>query len=308
MPITLIEAPARSLAHREIAQLFSGMPNFADHALIIREDFNQSTLTDILSPTLWGAPTWIGIYGLDSATGPEAHAFTEGLIKALPNFPGDLVIWLRSAKNLPGLVNAVKKASGRVIQIKVPQYASERRQFLVSEFARVGKRLDRQAFDLLMANFPVNIDIVVNLVEQIGVDCPEDTITSEVMSQYLSGLQNLELFELCDAITAGNPALWTRELVKRRGQLNPMQLLGLLRTKLAHLVTAEAVVSREISLADSHLNAWYFNHKLAPEVRTFWSKARLREALENLLNAYRAILTGSANDMYVLERLAVTLV
>jgi DNA polymerase III delta subunit len=308
MSITLIECSARYLAEREIEKILPLRERQRDDVLIISDNFDLQTLTQIQSPTLWGAPRAILLLDLGSNNSRQTSAFVEGLTQSLGSIQSELVIWIRNGKNLRSLISAVKKNLGQYVQIKTPKYDNERKAFIQSEFARINKKLDPNALDLILTNFPENLDLLINMVNQLNSDLEMQTVTGSAIAPFLEQIQNNQLFNLSDAITSRNFAVLTRELAQRRGQLNSIQLLGLIRAKLNNLIKAFAVVNSEVSLETSGLNAWYYRNKLLPEIQMVWTESKLKTALDNLLGAYRAILTESADDGYVVERLALALI
>ena len=301
--LLLIHGSEEVLADRALATSLAARDGF-ERTILEASDMEPGRFSDAIAPSLFAEKRVIVIkdlQDLDSEIGEEVEAAIELLDENL-----HLIAIHRGGVKGKGLLDRLKKSKAEVISCDAIKKASEKEEFVRSEFARLGRKISADAVSALIDATGSDMREVAAACSQIAFDtnAGKAMIDASDIAQYYQGRVEATGFDVADATVAGNP---TAALVALRNALDtgtdPVMIVSALASSVRTLAKVGSAPrnANAYQLASSlGLAPWQIEK--ARRQLSRWSPQLISFSIKELAQADIAIKGGEADPIYALER------
>jgi DNA polymerase-3 subunit delta len=149
----------------------------------------------------------------------------------------DLVIVWHKGRIPKPLLDAVKAAGGRSVDVTPPTKAADRRSWWEEQVAASGLRLDARAMGLLTEWLGEDVGRFDALANTLRSAFGTTTITADMLEPFLGERGDVKPWDLTDAIDAGQTtkALVVARRMMTAGERHPLQLMAQLHNHFARV-------------------------------------------------------------------------
>ncbi|GAA1692535.1 DNA polymerase III subunit delta [Microbacterium sediminicola] len=305
-PIILVSGAEEVCAERAIAGIRDQL-RAADASLevtdIRADDYVAGTLLTVSSPSLFGEPRLVRVFGVEKASDAflsEALAYLEGPQE------GATVLLRHTGATVRGkkLLEAIRGGAGGGVEVACPAIKrdADKYDFAAGEFSTVGRRIDSGALRALVAAFADDVTELAAACQQLISDVP-GSITEDVVRRYYGGRVETTGFAVADAAIAGR---YGESLITLRQALasgvDPVPMVAAIASKLRTM--ARVAGSREPSQAlAARLGVKDWQVDRARRDLSGWNEAALAGAIQAAARADAEVKGASRDAVFALERL-----
>lgn len=306
-PVVLLSGPEEYLAARAaelIRRQLRDADSGTDVARIDAASYEQGSLAMHGSPSLFGGPTLIEAVGL-------AHmndAFLQDALQYIQDPAPDVVLVLQHSGGNRGkrLLDAVKAGRAPVVDCQPLKKDTDKVDFVVAEFRRVGRRIDASAVRALVSAVGSQLAELAAACHQLALDA-EGEITAEVVEQYYGGRVEATAFKVADAALAGRAAAALSALRHALATgVDPVPLVAALAMKMRAVARVHQVRGSSAQLAkDLGMAPWQIDQARRDAQR--WSPEAVVRCMKVLAEADAQVKGASRDPVYAVERAVTTL-
>ena len=235
-PIVLVSGPEDVCAERAIAGLRDYV-RAEDPAVEVTDlradDYVAGTLLTVTSPSLFGEPRLVRVFGVEKASDSfltEAVAYLESPQE------GATVVLRHTGASVRGkkLLDAIRSGKADAVEIACPAVKrdSDRYDFAAAEFSSANKRIAPAALRALVSAFSDDLTELAAACQQLIADVDGD-VTDEIVRRYYGGRVETTAFAVADTAIAGRygEALITLRHALASGA-DPVPLVAAIASKL----------------------------------------------------------------------------
>lgn len=305
-PLVLVSGPEEVCAEKAIAGLRDYL-RAEDPSVEVTDlradDYVAGTLLTVTSPSLFGEPRLVRVFGVEKASDAflsEALAYLEAPQE------GATVLLRHTGASVRGkkLLDAVRAGTGDGVEIACPaiKRESDRFDFAAAEFQLAQKRIAPGALRALVSAFADDLTELAAACSQLIADVP-DEVTEDTVRRYYGGRVETTGFAVADTAIAGRygEALITLRHALASG-VDPVPIVAAFATKLRTM--ARVAGSRESSAALAArlgLKDWQVDR--ARRDLTGWNEESLGRAIQAAARADADVKGASRDAVFALERL-----
>ena len=305
-PIVLVSGPEDVCAERAIAGLRDYV-RAEDPAVEVTDlradDYVAGTLLTVTSPSLFGEPRLVRVFGVEKASDSfltEAVAYLESPQE------GATVVLRHTGASVRGkkLLDAIRSGKADAVEIACPAVKrdSDRYDFAAAEFSSANKRIAPAALRALVSAFSDDLTELAAACQQLIADVDGD-VTDEIVRRYCGGRVETTAFAVADTAIAGRygEALITLRHALASGA-DPVPLVAAIASKLrtmarvAGLRESSAAIAARIGVKD-----WQVDR--ARRDLTGWNEESLGRAIQAAARADAEVKGASRDPIFALERL-----
>ena len=305
-PIVLVSGPEDVCAERAIAGLRDYV-RAEDPAVEVTDlradDYVAGTLLTVTSPSLFGEPRLVRVFGVEKASDsllPEAVAYLESPQE------GATVVLRHTGASVRGkkLLDAIRSGKADAVEIACPAVKrdSDRYDFAAAEFSSANRRIAPAALRALVSAFSDDLTELAAACQQLIADVDGD-VTDEIVRRYYGGRVETTAFAVADTAIAGRygEALITLRHAWASGA-DPVPLVAAIASKLrtmarvAGLRESSAAIAARIGVKD-----WQVDR--ARRDLTGWNEESLGRAIQAAARADAEVKGASRDPIFALERL-----
>ena len=305
-PIVLVSGPEDVCAERAIAGLRDYV-RAEDPAVEVTDlradDYVAGTLLTVTSPSLFGEPRLVRVFGVEKASDSfltEAVAYLESPQE------GATVVLRHTGASVRGkkLLDAIRSGKADAVEIACPAVKrdSDRYDFAAAEFSSANKRIAPAALRALVSAFSDDLTELAAACQQLIADVDGD-VTDEIVRRYYGGRVETTAFAVADTAIAGRygEALITLRHALASGA-DPVPLAAAIASKLrtmarvAGLRESSAAIAARIGVKD-----WQVDR--ARRDLTGWNEESLGRAIQAAARADAEVKGASRDPIFALERL-----
>ncbi len=305
-PIVLVSGPEDVCAERAIAGLRDYV-RAEDPAVEVTDlradDYVAGTLLTVTSPSLFGEPRLVRVFGVEKASDSfltEAVAYLESPQE------GATVVLRHTGASVRGkkLLDAIRSGKADAVEIACPAVKrdSDRYDFAAAEFSSANKRIAPAALRALVSAFSDDLTELAAACQQLIADVDGD-VTDEIVRRYYGGRVETTAFAVADTAIAGRygEALITLRHALASGA-DPVPLVAAIASKLrtmarvAGLRESSAAIAARIGVKD-----WQVDR--ARRDLTGWNEESLGRAIQAVARADAEVKGASRDPIFALERL-----
>ena len=305
-PIVLVSGPEDVCAERAIAGLRDYV-RAEDPAVEVTDlradDYVAGTLLTVTSPSLFGEPRLVRVFGVEKASDSfltEAVAYLESPQE------GATVVLRHTGASVRGkkLLDAIRSGKADAVEIACPAVKrdSDRYDFAAAEFSSANKRIAPAALRTLVSAFSDDLTELAAACQQLIADVDGD-VTDEIVRRYYGGRVETTAFAVADTAIAGRygEALITLRHALASGA-DPVPLVAAIASKLrtmarvAGLRESSAAIAARIGVKD-----WQVDR--ARRDLTGWNEESLGRAIQAAARADAEVKGASRDPIFALERL-----
>lgn len=305
-PIVLVSGPEDVCAERAIAGLRDYV-RAEDPAVEVTDlradDYVAGTLLTVTSPSLFGEPRLVRVFGVEKASD---SFLTEALAYLESPQEGATVVLRHTGASVRGkkLLDAIRSGSADAVEIACPAVKrdSDRYDFAAAEFSTASKRIAPAALRALVSAFSDDLTELAAACQQLIADVDGD-VTDEIVRRYYGGRVETTAFAVADTAIAGRygEALITLRHALASGA-DPVPLVAAIASKLRTM--ARVAGSRESSAAIAArigVKDWQVDR--ARRDLTGWNEQSLGRAIQAAARADAEVKGASRDPIFALERL-----
>ncbi len=305
-PHVLVSGPEDVCAERAIAGLRDYV-RAEDPAVEVTDlradDYVAGTLLTVTSPSLFGEPRLVRVFGVEKASDSfltEAVAYLESPQE------GATVVLRHTGASVRGkkLLDAIRSGKADAVEIACPAVKrdSDRYDFAAAEFSSANKRIAPAALRALVSAFSDDLTELAAACQQLIADVDGD-VTDEIVRRYYGGRVETTAFAVADTAIAGRygEALITLRHALASGA-DPVPLVAAIASKLrtmarvAGLRESSAAIAARIGVKD-----WQVDR--ARRDLTGWNEESLGRAIQAAARADAEVKGASRDPIFALERL-----
>ena len=302
MGITLIQGGEELLADRAIAEAIAASVG-ATVTQLNAELLELGQITDALAPSLFGDARIIiikDIQDLAADLGEEIATYLDD-----PDSGVHLVLWHKGGVKGKALLDKIKKTKPTVIIVEAIKKESDKVEFVRSEFARLGRKIESDAVQSIVDALGSDMRELSGVCSQLASDVAAgSSITAQDVSIFQRGRVETTGYDVADAVLDGKTDL---ALVTLRQALDtgvdPVMIIsaiaGSLRT-LAKVSGANRSAKSFELAATLGLPPWQIDK--ARRQLAGWTPATLAGAVVALSQADADIKGAASDPIYALER------
>tara|TARA_B100000614_G_scaffold213716_3_gene197525 strand:- start:3637 stop:4584 length:948 start_codon:yes stop_codon:yes gene_type:complete len=267
------------------------------------DDYVAGTLLTVTSPSLFGEPRLVRVFGVEKASDSfltEAVAYLESPQE------GATVVLRHTGASVRGkkLLDAIRSGKADAVEIACPAVKrdSDRYDFAAAEFSSANKRIAPAALRALVSAFSDDLTELAAACQQLIADVDGD-VTDEIVRRYYGGRVETTAFAVADTAIAGRygEALITLRHALASGA-DPVPLVAAIASKLrtmarvAGLRESSAAIAARIGVKD-----WQVDR--ARRDLTGWNEESLGRAIQAAARADAEVKGASRDPIFALERL-----
>lgn len=305
-PIVLVSGPEDVCAERAIAGLrdyVRAEDPTVEVTDLRADDYVAGTLLTVTSPSLFGEPRLVRVFGVEKASDSfltEAVAYLESPQE------GATVVLRHTGASVRGkkLLDAIRSGKADAVEIACPAVKrdSDRYDFAAAEFSSANKRIAPAALRALVSAFSDDLTELAAACQQLIADVDGD-VTDEIVRRYYGGRVETTAFAVADTAIAGRygEALITLRHALASGA-DPVPLVAAIASKLrtmarvAGLRESSAAIAARIGVKD-----WQVDR--ARRDLTGWNEESLGRAIQAAARADAEVKGASRDPIFALERL-----
>jgi len=305
-PIVLVSGPEEVCAERAIAGVRDYL-RAEDPTLEVsdvRADaYAPGTLLAVSSPSLFGEPRLVRVYGVEKCTD---EFLAEAVAYLAQPQDGATIVLRHTGASVRGkkLLDAIRSGQGGGVEVPCPAVKrdSDRYDFAAGEFRAVGKRIHPAALRALTSAFADDLTELAAACQQLIADVEGD-VTEQTIEKYYGGRVEISAFAVADVAIAGR---YGESLVALRHALasgaDPVPMVAAIASKLRTM--ARVAGTRESSAALAArlgLKDWQVDR--ARRDLGGWSQDALGIAIQAAARADAEVKGASRDPIFALERL-----
>lgn len=305
-PIVLVSGPEDVCAERAIAGLrdyVRAEDPTVEVTDLRADDYVAGTLLTVTSPSLFGEPRLVRVFGVEKASDSfltEAVAYLESPQE------GATVVLRHTGASVRGkkLLDAIRSGKADAVEIACPAVKrdSDRYDFAAAEFSSANRRIAPAALRALVSAFSDDLTELAAACQQLIADVDGD-VTDEIVRRYYGGRVETTAFAVADTAIAGRygEALITLRHALASGA-DPVPLVAAIASKLrtmarvAGLRESSAAIAARIGVKD-----WQVDR--ARRDLTGWNEESLGRAIQAAARADAEVKGASRDPIFALERL-----
>ena len=305
-PIVLVSGPEDVCAERAIAGLRDYV-RAEDPAVEVTDlradDYVAGTLLTVTSPSLFGEPRLVRVFGVEKASDSfltEAVAYLESPQE------GATVVLRHTGASVRGkkLLDAIRSGKADAVEIACPagKRDSDRYDFAADEFSSANKRIAPAALRALVSAFSDDLTELAAACQQLIADVDGD-VTDEIVRRYYGGRVETTAFAVADTAIAGRygEALITLRHALASGA-DPVPLVAAIASKLRTMARVAGLRESSAAIAArSGVKDWQVDR--ARRDLTGWNEESLGRAIQAAARADAEVKGASRDPIFALERL-----
>ena len=302
MGITLIQGGEELLADRAIAEAIAA-GNGATVTQLSADLLELGQITDALAPSLFGDARIIvvkDIQDLASDLGEEIATYLDD-----PDSGVHLVLWHKGGVKGKALLDKIKKTKPTVLTVDAIKKESDKADFVRSEFARLGRKIDSDAVQSIVDALGSDMRELSGVCSQLASDVAAgNSITAQDVAIFQRGRVETTGYDVADAVLDGKTDL---ALVTLRQALDtgvdPVMIISAIAGSLRTLAKVSGAnrSAKSFELASAlGLPPWQIDK--ARRQLAGWTPATLAGAVVALSQADADIKGAASDPIYALER------
>lgn len=302
MGITLIQGGEELLADRAIADAISS-GNGATVTQLGADLLELGQITDALAPSLFGDARIIIVKDIQDLAAELSEEIATYLDD--PDSGVHLVLWHKGGVKGKALLEKIKKAKPTIITVEAMKKESDKAEFVRSEFARLGRRIDSDAVQSIVDALGSDMRELAGVCSQLASDVAGgSSITAQDVAIFQQGRVETTGYDVADAVLDGKTDL---ALVTLRQALDtgvdPVMIISAIAGSLRTLAKVSGAnrSANSFNLASSlGLPPWQIEK--ARRQLAGWTPATLAGAVVALAQADADIKGAASDPIYALER------
>ena len=302
MGITLIQGGEELLADRAIAEAITAGAG-STVTQLSADTIELGQITDALAPSLFGDARIIVIKDIQDLAAEQSEEIVTYLDD--PDEGVSLVLWHKGGVKGKALLEKIKKSKPLMITVEALKKDSEKVDFVRSEFARLGRKIDSDAVQAIVDALGSDMRELSGVCSQLASDvAPGSPISTEDVAKFQRGRVETTGYDVADAVMEGKTDL---ALVTLRQALDtgvdPVMIISAIAGSLRTLAKVSGANrgSKSFELASSlGLPPWQIDK--ARRQLAGWSPASLAGAVVVLSQADADIKGAASDPIYALER------
>ena len=300
--IILIQGAEELLADRAISDAVAANKG-ATITHLSADTLELGQITDALAPSLFGDARVIvikDIQDLASDLSDEISTYLED-----PDEGVLLLLWHKGGVKGKALVEKIKKVKPTLIAAEAIKKESDKADFVRSEFARLGRKINGEAIVALVDALGSDMRELSGACSQLASDVAAgSTISEDDVAKFQQGRIETTGFDVADAVLDGKTdlALVTLRQALETG-VDPVMIISALASSLRALakVSGASRGLKSFELAGTlGLSPWQIDK--ARRQLSGWTPATLAGAVVALSQADADIKGAASDPIYALER------
>ena len=299
----LIHGGETVIADRALHEAIEARKEF-ERTSIDGGEMEEGRFAEVIAPSLFADQRVVVIKDLQDVSAEVAEEIAAQLENRDPSL--HLIFIHRGGVKGKGLLDKIKKAKAEVITCEPMKKASEKEEFVRSEFARHGRKISSSAVSALVDATGSETRELAAACSQIAFDtiASKDLIDEGDVAKYYQGRVEATGFDVADATLAGDPK---GALIALRNALDsgtdPVMIISAIATS----VRAIAKVSGEARNANAYqlagklgLAPWQIEK--ARRQLNRWKPGMITFSINELARADLAVKGAEADPLYAIER------
>jgi DNA polymerase-3 subunit delta len=304
----LISGPESLLAERALVSTLEALRSCDPDLEVIKlyaEGYQSGTLTTHASPSLFGGTKAIVVLDLEEAS-DELQADVLAYLAA-PASEITLVVGHKGGAHGKKVLDTLKKAGARVIDVPLIKSDGDKAQFAANEFRRQGRKATSGAVRALVAAVGNDLRELTSACAQLVADT-EGLVDETLVARYQGGKVETTGFKVADAVIAGNPgdALRLLRHAIAAGD-SPVPIVAVLAMQLRQMVKvgsagrgSSAQLAKTLAMAP-----WQVDQ--ARRKLIGWDPEGVSVAIQAVAAADFEVKGGGRDPVYALERTILTI-
>ena len=304
----LISGPESVLAERALAATLDALRARDPHLEVIRlysEGYQSGTLTLHASPSLFGGTKAIVVLDLEEA--PDDLQTDLLAYLAAPAEEITLVVGHKSGTRGKKVLDILKKAGARVIDVPLIKSDGDKAQFVANEFRRQGRKATPGAVRALVEAVGKDLRELTAACTQLVADT-EGLVDEALVETYQGGKVEATGFKVADAAIAGNAGEALRLLRHAIGAGDsPVPIVAVLAMQLRQMVKvgsagrgSSAQLAKTLAMAP-----WQVDQ--ARRKLSGWDPEGVGRAIQAVAAADFEVKGGGRDPVYAVERAILTI-
>lgn len=205
-PVVLVLGPEDYIAARAMDSIRAKARAASPDLEVTRLEagtYSGGELLMAASPSLFGENKLVEVQGLESMS----EEFLRDALTYVSAPEQDVVLVLRHAGGARGkkLLDAVKASGAPVIDCQPLKKDADKAAFVAAEFRGTGRRIEREAIDVLVAAVGSSLAELAAACSQLALDA-SSTVDAATVEKYYGGRVEATAFKVADAALAGQKA------------------------------------------------------------------------------------------------------
>lgn len=301
--LVLIQGPESVLADRALAATLADLRGIEPDLEVVRitgSTYEPGSLAVHASPSLFGGSTCIVVADLDEATDELQLDLLAYL--AAPAEGVWLVVLHKSGNRGKKVLDTLKKAGARVIEVAAVKTDADKIAFIQNEFRTARRKATPEAVRALHEALGKDLRELAAACAQLVADT-EGVIDESVVETYYGGKVEATGFKVADAAIAGNTAEALRLMrhALASGD-NPVPMVAVLALKLRQLVKVGSAGRGPSGQLAKSLGMAPWQIDRARKELSGWDPEALGRSIQAVAAADYDIKGGSRDAVYALEK------
>ncbi len=307
MGITLIHGGEELLAERAISHIVNETRE-ATVTTLHSEIIEIGDITDALAPSLFGDSRIVVIKEIQDLVTEMSEELTAYLQN--PDEDVHLIVWHKGGVKGKNLLEQIKKQSPTIIEVEQIKKESQKSEFVLAEFSRLGRKISPEAAQAIVDSVGSDMRELAGVCTQLASDVAiGKTIGPEDVEKFQQGRIETSGFDVADAVMDGKTdmALITLRAALETG-VDPVLVVNAISTSLRTLakVSGASRGVKSFELAGSlGLAPWQIDK--ARRQLAGWTPGGLSAAVIALAQADADIKGAAADSGYALERCVIAI-
>lgn len=301
--LLLIHGAESVMSDRALADALLSRADF-ERTTVVGSELEEGRFNEIIAPSLFAEKRVVVIKDLQDVTAEVADEISNRIEDRDSSL--HLIFIHRGGVKGKGLLDKIKKLKAEVIACEPMKKASEKEEFVRSEFARLGRKISSNAVSALVDATGSDTRELAAACSQIAFDtiASKSVIDEDDISTYYQGRVEATGFDVADAAVSGDSKA---ALIALRNALDSGTDPVMIIAALASSVRAIAKVSGESRQANAYqlasklgLAPWQIEK--ARRQLTRWKPGMITFSIKELARADMAVKGAEADPIYAVER------
>ncbi len=307
-PFVLVTGPEGLLAERAVSALVAQLRETDPQVEVVKVPaaaYQPGTLTQHASPSLFGGSTALVVEDLDDGSDELFDEVRE--LVAAPAPEVTLIVAHRGGQRGRKVLDALKAAGARVVACPAVKSDGDKRDFVLDEFRRAGRKVTGEAAVALVEALGKELRELAAGCSQLIADT-EGTVDDRAVETYHGGRVEATGFKVADAAVAGQTGEALRLLRHAIATgVDPVPIVAVIAAQLRQLVRVGAAGrgSKEAVAKALGLAPWQVER--ARRAVSHWDPAALGVAIRAAAAADVEVKGGGRDQVYAVERLILAL-
>lgn len=283
-------------AHQQAHDALNQHPDYE----LIELETSQTSGYDIeeaLNPSLLSAGSILILNNIQDADDHIQHT-----IQHIINQPTDSILILRSTTSSKQFITTLKhNPAVTVTEIPTLDKPQTQLNFTLQQFEHHHQHVQPQAAQQLSMALADRPGELVAMIDQLCFDFPNETITTQHVTPYLTADPQVTGFAVADQALQNHSAqaiTMMRTAIKQG--IEPIALIGAIAMKCRQMAKASAVRQGDVNANEVHMKEWMIRN--ATKQLNGWTSQGLSNVFQHLAWADEQCKTNGADPIYALEQ------